>query len=89
MFFEYFSYKYYIKRITKCQELFLGLSKILLDLWLKFVYNITMDIYYLIILIASNMFTYFYTKEVVIKQTIDFLERTGMLEFDDDTKNSS
>ncbi len=48
-----------------------------------------MDIYYLIILIASNMFTYFYTKEVVIKQTIDFLERTGMLEFDDDTKNSS
>jgi hypothetical protein len=45
-----------------------------------------MDIAYLIILIASNGFTYFATKDLVIKQTLDFLEAQGMLEFDDSEK---
>jgi|TARA_B100001939_G_scaffold340346_1_gene348305 hypothetical protein len=42
------------------------------------------DIAFLIILIATNVGTYFYTKELVIKQTIEYLERLGLLHFDED-----
>jgi|TARA_R100000030_G_scaffold40802_1_gene30682 hypothetical protein len=45
-----------------------------------------MDIAYLIILIGTNVATYFMTKETIIRQTIDFLEAQGMLNLDDSEK---
>tara|TARA_Y100001937_G_scaffold94198_1_gene127716 strand:+ start:3694 stop:3831 length:138 start_codon:yes stop_codon:yes gene_type:complete len=45
-----------------------------------------MDIAYLIILIGTNVATYLFTKETIIRQTIDFLEAQGMLNLDDSKK---
>tara|TARA_R100001509_G_C4865003_1_gene214764 strand:+ start:1474 stop:1611 length:138 start_codon:yes stop_codon:yes gene_type:complete len=42
------------------------------------------DIAYLIILILSNIGTYYYAKFIGIQRTIDYLEANEMIEFDDD-----
>tara|TARA_B100001093_G_scaffold248048_1_gene237515 strand:- start:12 stop:155 length:144 start_codon:yes stop_codon:yes gene_type:complete len=44
------------------------------------------DIAYLIILIASNVATYFITKSIIIEHTINFLEEEGHITFDDSEK---
>jgi hypothetical protein len=42
------------------------------------------DTAYLIILISSNVITYFITKRLIIEHTIDVLEREGHINFDDE-----
>tara|TARA_R100000697_G_scaffold6654_1_gene12237 strand:+ start:38 stop:175 length:138 start_codon:yes stop_codon:yes gene_type:complete len=42
------------------------------------------DIAYLIILILSNIGTYYYAKFIGIQRTIDYLEAMDLIEFDDE-----
>lgn len=41
------------------------------------------DIAYIIILLASNIATYYYVKRETISQTLDFLRDQGMIDFED------
>jgi len=63
--------------------------QIILDLCLESCYNISMnenDIYYLFFLVMSVHIAYTLGKQFGIQTTIDYLEKEGILEFDDSEK---
>jgi hypothetical protein len=63
--------------------------QIILDLCLESCYNISMnenDIYYLFFLVMSVHLAYTLAKQFGIQTTIDYLEKEGILEFDDSEK---
>ena len=43
-----------------------------------------LDTAYLILLLITNFATFYISKSIAIKQTLDFLEQNGHLDFDDD-----
>jgi|TARA_R100000353_G_scaffold18729_1_gene17254 hypothetical protein len=45
--------------------------------------NIDNDIAFLIILLATNMGTYYYSKHLAIRACIEYLEKEGYISFDD------
>ena len=63
--------------------------QIILDLCLESCYNISMnenDIYYLMFLAMCVHLAYTLGKQFGIQTTIDYLEKEGILEFDDSEK---
>ena len=42
------------------------------------------DTAFLIVLIASNIITFYWAKKKYIEHTLDYLERTGMIEFEEE-----
>ena len=44
----------------------------------------SLDIAYLILLFITNIATFYVSKSIAIRQTLDFLEQNGHLNFDDD-----
>ena len=85
----FFSYLYYTKIFNCCQELFLGMLNIILDLCSESCYNISMneiDIAYVFFLAMCVHLAYLLGKQLGIETTIDYLEKEGILEFDDSEK---
>jgi len=85
----FFSYVYYTKIFDCCQELFLGMLRIFLDLWSESCYNISMneiDIAYIFFLAMCVHLAYTLGKQLGIRTTIDYLEHKGLIEFDDSEK---
>jgi len=81
---------YYTNFLTFCQELFLASIKYYLTYGYKLdiIYagekNMeTIDLAYIIVLIASINVSYLFGKRIGIENTIDFLEQEKIIEFDD------